>query len=181
LGPLPKHYAAKHNPFVYFAAIQEGKFPHDGLNNVVGFDGAQGLYADLGAGTSPAFSFIVPNLCHDMHGIDHGSRRCGNDVALVQMGDAILRQLVGAIHASPSWRDGHDALVVVWDENSNGADPNRVALLVETNYGKHGLRSHQPYSHFSLLKTLEGGFGLPCLNHACDRNVQIISDLFAGN
>uniref|UniRef100_E6QU79 Phosphoesterase n=1 Tax=mine drainage metagenome TaxID=410659 RepID=E6QU79_9ZZZZ len=179
LGPLPKHYAAKHNPFVYFAVVQEGKYPHDGLGNVVGFDGAHGLYADLGAGISPALSFIVPNLCHDMHGINNGSKRCGNDIALVQMGDATVRQLVEAIHASPAWKIGHNALILVWDENSNGADPNRVALVVETNYGKQGLRSPQPYSHFSLLKTLEAGFGLPCLNHACDHNVHVISDLFA--
>jgi hypothetical protein len=36
----------------------------------------------------------------------------------------------------------------------------------------------QPYTHFSLLKTLEGGFGLTCLNHACDAIVKAMSDLF---
>ena len=35
------------------------------------------------------------------------------------------------------------------------------------------------YTHFSLLKTIEGGFGLPCLNHACDADVQAMADLFA--
>jgi len=28
------------------------------------------------------------------------------------------------------------------------------------------------------LKTMEAGFGLPCLNHACDSDVSVISDLF---
>jgi len=32
--------------------------------------------------------------------------------------------------------------------------------------------------HFSLLKTLEAGFGLPCLNNACDKSAQLL-DLFA--
>jgi hypothetical protein len=29
-----------------------------------------------------------------------------------------------------------------------------------------------------VLKSLEAGFDLPCLNHACDGNVQVMSDLF---
>jgi hypothetical protein len=36
----------------------------------------------------------------------------------------------------------------------------------------------QPYTHFSLPKTLECGFGLPCLNHACDATVKVMSGLF---
>jgi hypothetical protein len=35
------------------------------------------------------------------------------------------------------------------------------------------------YTHFSLLKTLEAGFRLPCLNHACDAGVNVMADLFA--
>jgi phosphatidylinositol-3-phosphatase len=31
---------------------------------------------------------------------------------------------------------------------------------------------------FSLLKSMESGFRLPCLNHACDGNVKVMSDLF---
>jgi hypothetical protein len=31
---------------------------------------------------------------------------------------------------------------------------------------------------FSLLKSSESGFKLPCLNHACDKNVAVMSDLF---
>jgi phosphatidylinositol-3-phosphatase len=28
------------------------------------------------------------------------------------------------------------------------------------------------------LKSLEAGFGLPCLNHACDDSTKVMSDLF---
>ena len=51
--------------------------------------------------------------------------------------------------------------------------------MVDTNYGVHGVPSAVPYNHFSLLKTLEAGFGLRCINHACDANVAVMSDLFA--
>jgi phosphatidylinositol-3-phosphatase len=40
------------------------------------------------------------------------------------------------------------------------------------------VRSANFYTHFSLLKSLEAGFGLPCLNHACDESVHVMSDLF---
>ncbi len=44
--------------------------------------------------------------------------------------------------------------------------------------GPRGVQSGRFYTHFSLLKSLEAGFGLPCLNHACDGNVVVMSDLF---
>jgi len=51
-------------------------------------------------------------------------------------------------------------------------------LIVDTNYGAHGLQSTAAYNHFSVLKSIESGFGLPCLNHACDSNVNLMTDLF---
>jgi len=53
-----------------------------------------------------------------------------------------------------------------------------VLLTVETNYGKRGVRSGRFYTHFALLKSLESGFRLPCLNHACDSSATVMSDLF---
>jgi len=38
--------------------------------------------------------------------------------------------------------------------------------------------SNRFYTYFSLLKSIEAGFGLPCLNHACDSNVAVMTDLF---
>jgi hypothetical protein len=71
--------------------------------------------------------------------------------------------------------------VLMWDENDYSATPNtnQVLLTVETNYGVSGIQSNNFYTHFSLLRTLEGAFDLPCLNHACDAAVLTMSDLFA--
>jgi len=41
------------------------------------------------------------------------------------------------------------------------------------------VKSERRYTHFSLLRSLEAGFRLPCLNHACDESVDAMSDLFA--
>ena len=177
-GNLQQLYAVKHNPFAYFANVQSNTAPNNGLNNVADFTGINGLYADLREGKAPNFSFIAPNQCHDMHGIDNGSPLCKNDATLLQMGDASVKQLVTTIKASRLWKEGKSAIIVMWDENDYSASPNQVVAIVDTNYGVKGVMSKQPYSHFSLLKTLEAGFGLPCLNHACDSNVNLMSDLF---
>jgi hypothetical protein len=186
-------YAVKHNPFVYFRSVQQGDEPGNGLANVVGFVGANGLYADLRAGEVPAFSFIVPNQCNDQHGrgntfafcafdpTDNGTQ-AGLNPALMHLGDIAVQRLVTAIKQSPVWAQGQNAIVVLWDENDYSFAPNTnlVLTIVDTNYGMHSVQSAVPYNHFSLLKSLEAGFGLPCLNHACDSNVNVMSDLFSG-
>jgi len=158
----------------------------------VGFEGSGGLFDDLSTGQVPHFSFIAPNQCNDQHGRGNAGPACdydpsslgtqvGLNPALSYLGDIAIRTLVNAIHASPGWKDGHSAIVVLWDENDYSATPNtnQVLVIVDTNYGVSGVRSAKPYTHFSLLKTLEAGFGLPCLNHACDAGVSVMSDLFA--
>jgi hypothetical protein len=190
---LIKLYAAKHNPFVYFQSVQEGHDPHNSLNNVVGFSGARGLYADLASGRIPSLSFIAPNQCTDQHGRDNAGPQCdfdpnnngtqvGLNPALISIGDQTVQNLVEAIHGSPAWKEGRNAIVVLWDENDYTATPitNKVLLIVETNHGDDdpGVHSKQFYTHFSLLKSLESAFGVSCLNHACDAGVHVMSDVF---
>lgn len=203
-----KLYAVKHNPFVYFQSVQEGK-PGSGigLDRVVGFGSPHGLYDDLQSGHVPNFSFIAPNQCNDQHGRgsqdsvtgrsfgagdagpgcisdpnDNGTQT-GLNPALIYQGDLTLRTLINAIHSSPVWqdRDSLSAIVIVWDENDYSTGiPNQVLLTVDTNFGEHGVNSKRFYTHFSLLKSIEAGFRLPCLNHACDANTNVMSELFAG-
>jgi phosphatidylinositol-3-phosphatase len=184
-------YAAKHNPFAYFQSVQEGHDHGLSLAHTVGFDGPKGLYADLSTGKVPAFSFIAPNQCNDQHGRGNAGPFCNYDPvsdgsqtgvnpALIQRGDVEIRKLVTAIKKSPAWHEGKNAIVVLWDENDYSVAPNtnQVVLIVDTNYGMDGKQSAVPYNHFSLLKSLESAFDLPCLNHACDEDVKVMSDLF---
>lgn len=191
---LLKLYAAKHNPFVYFKSVQEGHDRNNSLKNVVGFEGQGGLYDDLASGHLPSLAFIAPNQCNDQHGRGNGGSQCafdpvtngsqaGLNPALIYVGDLTLRTLVEAIHRSPAWWWGHNAIVVVWDENDYSFKPNlnQVLAIVDTNYGPHGVSSSNFYTHFSLLRTIEGGLGLPCLNHACDASTKTMTDLFGGD
>ncbi len=71
--------------------------------------------------------------------------------------------------------------MILWDENDYSTiTGNQVVLIVDTNYGSHHVRSGKFYDHYSLTKTLDAAFELPCLNHACDSGVNVMSDLFAG-
>jgi phosphatidylinositol-3-phosphatase len=90
-----------------------------------------------------------------------------------------VQKIVTAIKNSRAWDKGNNAIVLLWDENDYSAAPNtnQVVLIVDTNYGFHGIQSPLYYNHYSLLKTLEAGFGLPCLNHACDADVNVMTDL----
>jgi hypothetical protein len=152
------------------------------------------LFADLRSGAVPAFAFIAPNQCNDQHGRGNAGAFCNYDPvsdgsqknlnpALIIRGDQTVEKLVGAIKASPVWKDGMNAIIVMWDENDYSIAPNtnQVALIVDTNYGKHGVTSDKRYNHFSVLKTLESAFELPCLNHACDKDVHVMGDLFSRN
>jgi phosphatidylinositol-3-phosphatase len=206
-------YAVKHNPFAYFQSVQEGELPHSSLHNMVGFDGDRGLYADLARGDAPSLAYIVPNQCNDQHGRGNGDAFCqfdpgteafggltdgtqiGLNPGLSAQADATMHRIVDSIKHSPAWDRGHNAIVIVWDENdySGFADAqpagrrfpdqntNRVVLTVETNnpFGRH-VESKTMYNSFSLLKSMEAAFRLPCLNHACDGNVNVMSDLFSG-
>jgi phosphatidylinositol-3-phosphatase len=162
-------YASKHNPFVNFTTTQGD------LANMV--PDTQ-LGTDLATGRLPNFSYVVPDQCHDMHGI----AACGDENELISTGDAYVGQIVSAIMHSEVWRDGRNAIVITWDEDDFsdvgkpgtgccGADPGggHVVTIVITNKSHHHVADNTPYNHYSLLASLEHAFGLPCLQNACDK------------
>jgi hypothetical protein len=161
-------YAARHNPFVYFASITT-------TTACASRDvGLARLPTDLASvATTPALSYITPNLCHDGHDAPCVDGRPGGLVSA----DAWLRVWVPKILASPAYqRDG--ALVITFDESDSpqsdssaccgeGPAPNsplpgitgpgggRVGALVLSRFVTPGATSAHPYNHYSLLATME--------------------------
>ena len=176
---MPQLYAVKHNPFAYFASIEEGSNPALSLKNVTDF---HQLYADLKSGHVPNYAYIVPNQCHDQHarGATEMGTGCSVDQNAIAQGDAGLSILIPAIKASPAWKEGHNVIITVWDENDYSSLPNQVLTIVDTSYAPTGKASNVKYNHFALLKTIEAGFGLKYINHAADDNVKLMTDLFGG-
>jgi phosphatidylinositol-3-phosphatase len=144
-------YAAKHNPEAYYLRLRKS-CPRDDLP--LGTP-AGGSFARALAGTGlPAFSFVTPNLCDDMHSCP------------VATGDRWLAKWVPAITSSPSYRAGHTVLFITWDEN-DGRAGNRVPLIVVARSVKPGTTVSTPFTHYSLLRTTEELLGIrPYLGHA---------------
>lgn len=140
-------YAVKHNPAAYFTALRGDCARWD-----VGFDQ---LSEDLDADTLPAFSLVVPDLCHDMHDCS------------VSTGDAWLRDHLPAVLSSSAYSRGTTAVFVTWDEDE-GSRANQVPLLVVAPSVRAQTRIGEHLDHYSLLRTTEQLLGLPLLGSAAD-------------
>ena len=167
----PELYAQRHDPFLYFTAIATNPAR---LQNVKPFDPGQFQSELNDPQHMPRYVFITPNQCNDQHGLSGGPvpAGCGGDVDLLKHGDTFLQRTVTAIQNSPSFTD-RSAIFIVWDENDfssslgccGGPGGGHVAALVVTKNGTPKTIS-QPMNHYSLLATIEDGFGLPRLAHA---------------
>lgn len=160
-GPNGALYAKKHDPFMLIPAIAGDP---NRAREVVPL---QQLGADLETGRAPSFAFIVPDVCHDMH----GAPSCRDTRALDRAGDAFVKTWVDRIMASSDWT-GHSAIVVTFDEAPEGIaavlglGKNHVATIVVTTDGPRGATLAAPTSHYALLHTLEEAWGLPYLAKA---------------
>jgi phosphatidylinositol-3-phosphatase len=148
-SPLP--YDPGHNPFAFYG----GRCPP----NVVPLTELAG---DL-SGATPRFTWISPDRCHD-----------GHDCS-VSVGDDWLRQEVGAIMLSKAWLSG-GVLFITWDEDG-GTAANRVLTLVVTPDRGHAV-SLRPYTHYSLLATIEDLLEVKRLGQAAQ--ARAMTDLAGG-
>ena len=131
------HYARKHNPWVDF----------DGLPASVNQPYAA-LPADFAA--LPTVSFVVPNLCNDMHD-------CG-----VAAGD---RWAAAHLPAYVTWAQQHNSLLVITFDEDNGSSANHIATVLVGPMVQPGT-SDQRVDHYAVLRTLEDMYGLPPLGKA---------------
>jgi phosphatidylinositol-3-phosphatase len=178
-------YATFRDPFVYFHSLIDT--PACASDDV----GLASLDADLSsAKRTPSFSYIVPDRCHD------GSPGpCpGGGAGGLPAADELLKQLVPKILRSKAYKQG-GLLVITTDEAPSSGEfadsssccgqprfPNlspatgaaavapegggQVGALLLSPYVKGGVLNQEPYSHFSLLRTVEGIFGVKPLGYA---------------
>jgi acid phosphatase len=142
-------YARKHNPWVNFPALP---------------DSTNRPYSELPTDFSalPTMSFVVPDLCNDMHD-------CG-----VAAGDDWARHhLAGYV----GWAMSHNSLLVVTFDEDSGSSANHIPTFLVGPMVRPG-PSNQRVDHYSLLRTLEDMYGLAPLGAAAD--AQPISGVWAG-
>lgn len=180
-------YASKHNPFLNFQPDYTASQWQTELSKTV--PDTQ-LAQDLANNDAPNFAYIVPDQCHDMHGISgYGSCDYSDQRALISAGDTYVANTVQLITSSKTWQDGNNAIVITWDENdfsvvqgpSNIASAGgHVATIVIANHGPRGVRDNTAYNHYALLLTIEDAFHLGCLANSCPATggVQPMTPLF---
>jgi hypothetical protein len=182
-------YADKHDPFVYFHSIIDD--PLYCSQHVVSLDA---LVKDLHyVRTTPNFSFVTPNLCHDGHDAPCKSGEPGG----LSAADAFLRLWVPRILASPAFRndgllvitfdEGTDAQVCCYEQGLPGGPPpgrfgpggGRIGAVLLSPFIAPGTLSSTPYNHYSLLRTVEDFFELPHLGYAGALKLQTLgNDVF---
>jgi hypothetical protein len=142
----PGMYVRKHNPAVSFVSISGSPDRCGNIQPLSAFDPAA---AD--------FQWIVPNMCHTMHDCP------------VADGDAWLRDFVPEVLGSSAWKDD-GVLFITFDEGADKSRQNEVPTLVIAPDVAPGLRSGVAHNHYSLLRTIETGLGVPCLAESCNAN-----------
>lgn len=174
-------YATRHEGFMYMTSVTANNAFCDA--HMLSF---RPLRTDLSnAATTPAFSWISPNLCMDGHDAPCAN---GDPGGLIEI-DAFLRTWIPLIMHSPAYRQG-GMILITFDEGStsnaccgetsgkspshpNSAEPGmngpgggRVGAVVLSPFVKPGTVSTVNYNHYSALRTIEQLFGLPLLGDA---------------
>jgi acid phosphatase len=156
LGDAAPLYKQKHNPLIYFNDIRTNPARCSNIVPFTQFD------TDLAANNLPNYVWITPNMCNSMHDCS------------VSTGDKWVKTVVSKILASPAWKQ-NGVLFITFDEGSTDtsccqlAAGGQVVTLVISPLGKPAYTSSTPYSHYSLLRTIEDAWGLPPLaNAACN-------------
>jgi hypothetical protein len=144
-------YAAKHDPFVFFTDVS-GSPPSKTNTHCGAHHKAYSSFAGDLAGTMPAYVFITPNLCNDMH----GALGCpsGSDIT---RGDTWLAAELPRI---VTYATAHASTIyIIWDEGSSNQI---IPFFAIGPHVKTGMAT-TVYSHTALLKSIEEQLGLPAL------------------
>lgn len=200
-------YATRHDPFVYFHSVIDNQAYCDahvvalgtptGAMPATALPGETGLATDLKrAATTPAFSFITPNLCDDGHDFPCVNQQSGASPAADI--DAFLQTWVPMITGSPAFKQG-GLLEITFDEAADsdtsaccdeapgpgssepgigGPGGGRIGALLISPYIRPGTTDSKPYNHYSSLASWEELFGLKRLAYAATVKNVFGADVF---
>jgi hypothetical protein len=132
--PDSSAFAKKHVPFLYFPGGARRVVPLQRFN----------------ARKLPAYSLVIPDLCHDMHDCS------------VSTGDRWLRSFI-----SPLLTAKNTAIFIVFDEGTTatGGGGNVALIVAGTAVRRHAVFTGIT-SHYGLLHTIEDSLGLSPLGLA---------------
>jgi hypothetical protein len=138
-GCTSGRYARKHSPWVNFSNL-----PGNATNL---------RFADFPAdyGKLPTLSFVIPNLDHDAH-----------DGTVAQADTWLKTNLDGYV----TWAATHNSLLIVTFDEDDNLNGNRIPTVFSGPMVTTGAYAEH-ITHYSVLRTVEDMYGLPCLGSAC--------------
>ena len=169
------HYAPKHNPAIFYDNVEgaggiwsadpSGQSAECHANDIpTGGTGPNDMSAfnnAVATGNVGRFNYVVPNECEDGH---DNCKPSGNGISQF---DAFLADEVPRIESSPAF--GSDGvLIITFDEGTSNQGPGsskqfsgggNIAFAVVSPLARPGLYA-DVFNHYSLLRTLEDGFGI---------------------
>ena len=202
-------YATRHDPFVYFHSVTDNATYCDthvvalgsttGAMPTTALKHETGLATDLKrVATTPAYSFITPNLCADGH--DYPCVNAPGGASALADIDTFLSTWIPKIMASPAYQKG-GLIEITFDESDGpqsdssaccgevagpasplpgitGPGGGKVGAVLLSPDIKPGTVSTTPYNHYSTLATDETLLGLPRLGEAKTVTATFGPDIF---
>jgi hypothetical protein len=129
-------YAKKHDPWAYWPADAAGGTPYTAWP------------ADFSQ--LPKVSFVIPNLCDDMHDCS------------VATGDAWAMAHLDAYRV---WAMTHNSLLVITFDENDGSSGNHIYTVIEGQHVTIGSFA-EAVNHYRVLRTVEALCGLPGIGNA---------------
>ena len=167
-------YVQKHDPFMYFDDIRT-----DTARCAASIVPLQQLDTDLAAGNLPDFTYIMPNSCVSTDD-DFSNPECNLSLADGWLG-GVMAELLPYLDARAATEPY--LIVLTWDEGQGSHSccglpaeaGGRVPTVLISPLAQSGFQDVTPYTHYSLLKTIETAWGLPLLGHAADDQNTLIT------
>ena len=143
-GATAGRYVRKHVPFISFINVQQD------ARRCANIVPASQFATDIANGTLPDFSFYSPDLDND-----------GHDTGLAYA-DGALKRIFGPLIDNADFMDGM-LLIVTFDEDDHTQGNKIYTALIGGGF-EPGTQDNTRYNHYSLLRTIEDGFGLGSLH-----------------
>ena len=146
------NYVRKHAPWADFPTVRDA-------SHHVPFSQFPSDYSQL-----PTVSFVVPNMCNDIHDCSIGT------------GDTWLKN---HLDAYAQWAKTHNSLLIQTFDEDNFTSVNQIYTTFVGQGVKPGYESTTQINHYSVLRTLEDMYGLPALGNAANKTP--ITDIFGSS
>jgi len=140
-GCTSGNYARKHNGWVNFSNVP--------ASSNVRFSTFPTDFTAL-----PTFSYVVPNLCNDMHDCSIGT------------GDSWLQ---AHLNTYAQWARTHNSVLIVTFDEDSGTSTNQIFTVFVGQHVKVGSFS-ESVNHYSILRTVEDAYGLAAIGGAASKS-----------